>query len=69
MIEITLEKFYKWKDQTSQFKLRKIVPRPYLNEMVEVNFRRGQRTLRYKTGFKDPEKELNFLNAKAQKQG
>lgn len=67
--ELKVSDFYEWKDHTSQYKLNKITPRPYLADMVEVRFERGKRTLTYKTDFKGDEMDLNFLLAKDFKMG
>jgi len=56
--------FSDWTDYSSSYKLNKIVPRPYLNEMVAVKVVRGQRLLFYRTAFDGPEIELNFMTAK-----
>ncbi|CAH2000886.1 unnamed protein product [Acanthoscelides obtectus] len=39
------QSFYSWEDHTSQYKLNKITPRPYLKSMVEVHFTREERTI------------------------
>ncbi|XP_031343193.1 uncharacterized protein LOC116170790 [Photinus pyralis] len=69
VIEMSIENFYLWKDNCSQFKLNKITPRPYISEMVEVSFARGDRTISYKTDFNQPAVKLNFLKAACQKSG
>lgn len=62
--EMKLSDFYKFSDYTSQYKLTKINPRPYLHDMVWVQFERGKRTLKYKSTFEDDCKELSFILAK-----
>ncbi|KAF2878920.1 hypothetical protein ILUMI_27244 [Ignelater luminosus] len=42
VIEMLVNAFYSWKDESSQYKLTRMTPRPYLNQMVEVQFTRGQ---------------------------
>lgn len=61
--------FYDAKDHSSRFKLGKTVPKPYLNNFYEVQFRRGHKTLFYKTDFKGPFIELNFLTHSVHKSG
>lgn len=63
-----LENFYTFTDYTSQYKLNKIVPRPYLQDIVFVKFERGKRHLNFKTDFNTPLfTELNFLLSKFEK--
>ncbi|KAF2891561.1 hypothetical protein ILUMI_14612 [Ignelater luminosus] len=50
-------------------KLTRITPRPYLNQMVEVQFTRGLRTLTYKTSFDGAVNVINCLKANCQKMG
>lgn len=40
IIEIQTNDFFEWKDGTSQYKLSKISPRPYLKTMVEGFYRK-----------------------------
>ncbi|XP_031339601.1 uncharacterized protein LOC116168085 [Photinus pyralis] len=67
VIEMEIENFYDWEDATSQYKLGKIKPRPYVHDMVQVNFERGKKTLIYKTEFESPGIEINFINARCMK--
>lgn len=67
--EMKVHDFYLWKDESSQYKLTRLVPRPYLNEMVEVQFTRGTNTLSYKTNFDGPVNVVNFLKANYHKTG
>lgn len=70
VIQMTLDKMFIWRDGTSQYKLKKIVPRPYLSEMVQVTFSKGHNTLIYKTSFEEElGKEINILNAPDHKYG
>lgn len=69
VIEMDVNDFYPWEDSSSQYKLKKCVPRPYLQQMVQVRFQRGSKKMMYKTSFDEPFTELNFLNAKCEKQG
>ncbi|KAJ8944604.1 hypothetical protein NQ314_009439 [Rhamnusium bicolor] len=69
IIELHVVNFFEWCDHVSMYKLNEINPRPYLSNMVEINFERGTNTLKYNTDFKGPETELNFLTAKSQKMG
>lgn len=64
-----LQNFHEWPDCTSQYKLRKTSPRPYLQSMVQVSFMRGDHTLQYKNNFNDDFLTLNFLTSKAYKTG
>lgn len=69
VITMTINDFYNWSDCTSQYKLNKINPRPYLNQMVEVQFFRNKKTLFYKTDYEQTQAvELNFLHSKYYKQ-
>lgn len=62
--EMHIDNFYTFPDLTSQYKLKKIIPRPYLQDMVFVQFQRGQRCLKYKTSFSEDFQCINFLLAK-----
>ena len=50
-------------------KVQKNTPKPYLKDIVHLNFRRGKNVVYYKTGFSEEFKQLNFLSAKEQKKG
>ncbi|CAH1107396.1 unnamed protein product [Psylliodes chrysocephalus] len=70
VIQMTLKKMFVWRDGTSQYKLNKIIPRPYLSEMVQVTFSRGHNTLTYETSFEEESgPEINILNAHDHKDG
>lgn len=69
VVEMAEQSFYDWEDHTSQYKLNKITPRPYLNSMVQVNFKRGERIIWYSQSFQGPFITLNFLNHKSFKTG
>lgn len=61
--------FYDWGDFTSQYKLKRINPRPYLNKMVHLEFMKGDFNMVYKTSFSGNSIQLNFLNARIIKNG
>lgn len=64
--------FFEWRDYTSQYKLKKQNPRPYLNDIVQVIARRGDYNLLYRNdscGPVGPLLQLNFLTNKAYKEG
>lgn len=70
VLEMKINNFFNWEDKSSQYKLSRINPRPYLSDMVEVNFENGKHTLSYKCKFDEQEATvLNFLVAKHQKNG
>lgn len=70
VIDMELQQFFDWKDFTSQYKLSKINPRPYLNEMIHLMFTRGKHTMKYQCSFNEENFiELNFLTASIQKNG
>lgn len=70
LIEMKINNFFNWEDKSSQYKLSRINPRPYLNNMVQVDFERGNQSLSYKCTFNEQEAiVLNFLVAKHQKNG
>lgn len=62
-----IDSFYTFPDLTSQYKLSKINPRPYLQDMVFVQFQRGQRGLKFKSSFSEDFQYLNFLLQKYEK--
>lgn len=56
--------FFQWPDYSSQYKLSRVIPRPYLHDVVEVIFTRGSTSVKYKNDFCSNEYiELNFLTA------
>lgn len=59
--------FSNWIDHSSQYKLNKTTPRPYLSNMVQVVAKRNKFELFYKENFSEELKPLNFLSAKAMK--
>lgn len=68
VISMGIQDFFEWQDASSKFKLQKTVPRPLLQNMVEVSCTRGKQTIKYKRNFTDENyTELNFLTAKASK--
>ncbi|CAG9773557.1 unnamed protein product [Ceutorhynchus assimilis] len=70
LIEMKINNFFNWEDKSYQYKLSKINPRPYLSDMVQVNFENGKQSLSYKCKFDQQEATiLNFLVAKHQKNG
>lgn len=69
VVQMNENLFYDWEDHTSQYKLKKTTPRPYLNSMAQVNFQRGERTILYTNTFRGSFISLNFLNHKSFKTG
>lgn len=69
VVELKENSFFDWEDHTSQYKLNKITPRPYLNSMVEVHFKRGERTMSYSHSLGGELISLNFLGHKSFKTG
>ncbi|XP_050516561.1 uncharacterized protein LOC126891429 [Diabrotica virgifera virgifera] len=67
---LEIRNFYKWTDLSSKYKLQKLTPRCYLNNISLAIFTRGEKTLKYKNSY-DAEDliELNFLTAGAFKTG
>lgn len=59
--EMKIDNFYNFPDLTSQYKLSKINPRPYLQDMVFIQFQRGQRGLKFKSSFSEDFQYINFL--------
>lgn len=43
--------FYEWQDYTTQYKLSRLNPRPYISDIVQVEVKRGSFELIYKTSF------------------
>lgn len=64
VFEMNLNDFFDFADFSSRFKMNKIIPKPYLTNFVEVQFKRGSKNLFYKTKFSGELIELNFLLAK-----
>ncbi|KAG5900557.1 hypothetical protein JTB14_022864 [Gonioctena quinquepunctata] len=64
VIDMKIENFFEWQDLSSKYKLQRISPKPYLHDMVFVQFQRNKKSLWYKNKFSDEPLELNFLTAK-----
>lgn len=62
-----LKHFYVWQDYSSQYKLSRVNPRPYIHDMVQVSVTRGSYCIKYMNDFEGQTFELNFLNAKITK--
>lgn len=69
VLPMELNNFSKWKDYSSQFKLKGMIPRPYIQGMVMVQFKRGSLNMQYKTDFANDFIEINFLKAEVSKAG
>lgn len=69
VIKMQHNNFYNWGDFTSNYKLNKIKPRPYLQQIVYLEFTRGEYTLKYKNNFSEEAVTLNFLSNKVMKNG
>lgn len=67
VLSMDLSDFYKWVDYSSQYKLNKIVPRPYINDMVHIKFERNSLNMKYKTDFDGEFFDINFLRASVTK--
>lgn len=67
--EMNTHDFFQWKDCSSKFKLQKVTPKPYLKNMVHLNFKRGENVFSFKNNFSEEFTVLNFLSAKEQKEG
>jgi len=59
--EMTHTNIYTIRNYVSQRKIQNAQPRPYLNDIVQITFRKGQFIAWYRTEFTGDEKELNFL--------
>ena len=59
--------FYEWEDAASQYKLKNISPRPYLNAMAKVRFQRGKKTLEYANEFEALYTEIDFLKVRCKR--
>lgn len=70
VVEMEIGQFYDWVDHTSQAKIKKAEPRPYLAEITMIIAERGKNSLKYFTNY-DPatSKILNFLKAKPERDG
>ncbi|XP_050293662.1 uncharacterized protein LOC126734169 [Anthonomus grandis grandis] len=64
VFEMNLNDFYDFADFSSRFKMNKIIPKPYLANFVEVQFKMESKNLFYKTKFSGELIELIFLLAK-----
>lgn len=67
VLPMELQHFHIWEDYSSQYKLSRLNPRPYIHEMVQVSVRRGSYNMTYKNDFDEPSIDMNFLTAKITK--
>lgn len=68
VVEMKLHDFLNWKDLTSQYKISRATPRPYLRDIVYMEFNRGSLNMKYKHNFTDELLiELSFLTKKAER--
>lgn len=67
--EMEIQHFSDWNDFSSKYKLQKMTPRAYLQDMVYLQFRKGENVLHYKNKFSDDFIKLNFLTANYYKNG
>ncbi|XP_030748954.1 uncharacterized protein LOC115885491 [Sitophilus oryzae] len=64
--EMKLEDFFVWPDNSSSYKIKQLIPRPYMKDIVEVIAERGKNELVYRTSFDaEVNYNMNFLNKKA----
>lgn len=67
---LNISDFFYWPDLSSQVKIKKCEPRPYLNTMVKISAVRGSYTLKYWTDFKSERgHDLDFLKVNTLKNG
>lgn len=66
--QMRVEDFRDWKDYSSLHKLKKIQPRPYLCDMVQVFFTRGSCIFEYSTSFGGELIGVDFLKNNYQSQ-
>ncbi|KAL1506646.1 hypothetical protein ABEB36_005971 [Hypothenemus hampei] len=60
--------FFMWKDISSQYKIKKHNPKPYLKNMTELVATKGQHFLTYKTDFNQEDYyKLDFIKINAKK--
>ncbi|KAG5866621.1 hypothetical protein JTB14_035098 [Gonioctena quinquepunctata] len=62
--KMTVDDFYEWQDYTTQYKLSRLSPRPYISEIVEVEVSRGSFDISYKTGFDNEPITASIIGAK-----
>ncbi|KAK4879048.1 hypothetical protein RN001_007194 [Aquatica leii] len=67
VLPVELQHFYIWEDFSSQYKLTRTDPRPYLHDMVQVTVHRSSYNITYKNDFDGPSFDLNFLTGKITK--
>ncbi|XP_031356311.1 uncharacterized protein LOC116180454 isoform X2 [Photinus pyralis] len=67
--EMKLHDFLNWKDLASQYKITRATPRPYLKDIVYIEFNRGSLNMKYKQNFADELLiEVSFLTKKAERE-
>ncbi|KAL1492273.1 hypothetical protein ABEB36_012748 [Hypothenemus hampei] len=67
VLPMKIENFFNWEDYSSQYKLNRLNPRPFIQSMTQVNVCRGSYTMKYKTDLDGEYFEINFLNSKITK--
>lgn len=68
--DMTINDFFDWKDFSSKYKIQRINPKPYLQDMSHLLFKEGEYVMWYKNNFLDDDfVKLNFLIAKYFKDG
>lgn len=70
VLEMRINNFFNWIDQTSQVKIKKMQPRPYMTDITMILAERGKQYLTYFDNYnlEDP-KTLSFLKAKPERDG
>jgi hypothetical protein len=67
--ELSCQDFYKFKDFTSQQKLKRMEPRVYLKNIVSIKAERGIMNLLFKSQYEGEWSELNFIQYNILKNG
>lgn len=67
--EMKINDFFTFNDCAASRKISMTKPRPYLNDMVQVKFTKGEYTINYKTSFEGESINLDFIKAGFLKNG
>lgn len=67
IIQMGVNNFFNWENYISLSKLNKLNPRPYINQFVNIKFKRASKCFEYKLRFNNDYTELDILNSKIAK--
>ncbi|KAF2900555.1 hypothetical protein ILUMI_05626 [Ignelater luminosus] len=67
VLTMELSNFHKWVFYLSQYKLNKMVPRPYIHNIVHIKIEQGSFNMKYESDYDGEFFDINFLSSKVTK--